>query len=167
MEKGFIKKSWQVPHDRQGHPYIMNDIQQAIHDTCRRFGVVTLYAFGSRGMEVYDLVQGCGALDSTCRSDVDIGVKLQPSSFLSTREKVRLAMELEDILDVDRVDLCLVEEAGPFVAANIIRGEKLYCEDTYLADEYELYILRRAGDFAFLERERQRIIFGEAQETGD
>jgi hypothetical protein len=33
-----------------------------------------------------------------------------------------------------------------FVAVNIIRGERLYVEDDYLADEYELYVLRRALD---------------------
>ena len=36
------------------------------------------------------------------------------------------------------------------------------CRDDYLDDEYELYILRRAGDLAPMERERLSLIFKEA-----
>jgi len=55
-------------------------------------------------------------------------------------------------------------EADPFLAANIIRGERLFSKDTYLADEYDLYILRRAGDLIPLERERIALIMGEENE---
>lgn len=59
------------------------------------------------------------------------------------------------------MDLIVLPEADPFLAANIIRGERLYCSDAYLADEYELYILRRAGDLIPLERERIALIMGD------
>ena len=52
-------------------------------------------------------------------------------------------------------------EADPFLAANIIRGERLYALDPDEADEYELYVLRRAGDLAELERERMALILHE------
>jgi hypothetical protein len=68
---------------------------------------------------------------------------------------------LEDFLGVSRVDLVSLPEADPFLAANIIRGERLCARDTYLADEYDLYILRRAGDLAPLERERMALILRE------
>ncbi len=71
-------------------------------------------------------------------------------------------MEMEDLFEVDRVDLVILTEADPFLAANIIRGERLFCEDDYIADEFELYILRRAGDLAPLEKERLNLIFGES-----
>ena len=54
----------------------------------------------------------------------------------------------------------VIQEADPFLAANIIRGERIYSRDEYQADEYDLYILRRAGDLAPLERERIAIIMG-------
>ena len=41
-----------------------------------------------------------------------------------------------------------------------MRGERLYARDAYWADEYELYVLRRAGDLAPLERERMAMILG-------
>ena len=72
-------------------------------------------------------------------------------------------MELEDLFSVKRVDLVIIPEADPFLAANIIRGERIFCQDDYRADEYDLYILRRAGDLAPLERERQSIIMKKSQ----
>ena len=52
----------------------------------------------------------------------------------------------------------MFNEADPFLAANIIRGERLFCADVLAADEYELYVLRRAGDLAPLERERLSLL---------
>ncbi len=95
-------------------------------------------------------------LSSNHSSDVDVGVK--PRKALSVREKVILAQQLEDFFGVSHVDVVTVPEADPFLAANIIRGERLYTEDTYLADEYDLYILRRAADLIPLEQERQQLI---------
>jgi hypothetical protein len=70
-------------------------------------------------------------------------------------------MALEDLFSINRVDLVVIPEVDPFLAANIIRGERIYCIDEYEADEYDLYILRRAGDLIPLERERIALIMGE------
>jgi hypothetical protein len=48
--------------------------------------------------------------------------------------------------------------ADPFLAAEIVRGERLYARDACEADEYDLYVLRRAGDLAPFERERMALI---------
>jgi hypothetical protein len=69
------------------------------------------------------------------------------------------------MLGVNRVDLVSLPDADPFLAANIIRGERLFANDSYLADEYDLYILRRAGDLIPLERERQSLILGEQDDS--
>ena len=60
------------------------------------------------------------------------------------------------------VDLVILSEADPFLAAEIIRGERLFALDEYEADEFDLYILRRAGALAPLERERMGLILGES-----
>jgi uncharacterized protein len=86
-------------------------------------------------------------------SDIDVGVLPRQGVKMGPREKVRLTMELEDLLRVKNVDLVVLPEADPFLAANIIRGERMYCED-----EYVLYVLRRAGDLIPLEEERIRLI---------
>jgi hypothetical protein len=70
------------------------------------------------------------------------------------RQKAEMAVELEDLLNAGRVDLITLGDADPFLSVNVIRGERLFCSDHYAADEYELYILRRAGDLADFERER-------------
>ena len=130
----------------------------ALEEICRGFDIQILYAFGSRASEVYDWLSLAGGTLLPGKSDVDIGAK--PAAPLPVRSKAELAVALEDLLGVGRVDLVIIPEADPFLAANVIRGQRLYCQDRFLADEYDLYILRRAGDLAFLERERQRLVFG-------
>jgi hypothetical protein len=89
-----------------------------------------------------------------------MGVKSSPKrKAMSVREKVEMAAEIEDLLGVGRVDLVILSEADPSLSANIVRGERIFCRDPYAADEYELYILRRAGDLAPLEKERLSLIF--------
>lgn len=90
--------------------------------------------------------------------DVDIGIKSLPAHQLTFRQKVELAMAVEALFTVPRVDVVSLEDADPFLAVNIIRGERLYAADSYVADEYELYILRRAGDLAPFERIRMNMI---------
>lgn len=80
---------------------------------------------------------------------------------LSINEKVNLSLALEEFFGCNRVDLVILDEADPFLAAEVIRGERLFARDEYEADEYDLYILRRAGDLAPLERERMALILGE------
>jgi len=91
---------------------------------------------------------------------VDVGVRPESGRLQQVMERVELAVALEDLLGCDRVDLVILPEADPFVAVEVIRGERLYAEDSYQADEYELYLLRRAGDLAPLERERMAMILG-------
>ena len=76
-------------------------------------------------------------------------------------EKVRLGIALEDLFGAGWVDVVCLPEADPFLAANVVRGERLYARDEYEADEYDLYVLRRAGDLAPLERERIALILRE------
>jgi hypothetical protein len=125
---------------------------------CERNGIESLHSFGSRAREIADWVEGKRpALE---RLSADIGALPKNGRRLSIREKSSIAIELEEIFEAGRVDLIVLPEADPFLAANVIRGERLYCRDTYAADEYELYALRRAADLAPLERERLSLIEG-------
>ena len=86
-----------------------------------RFGLDIIYVFGSNSKNVVALLERktCGTKISPL-SDVDIGVKPVSGKRLSVKEKVNLSMELEDIFSVNRVDLVVIPEADPFLAANII-----------------------------------------------
>lgn len=132
---------------------------QRIKQVCRKFQVKALYAFGSRSTEVFQFIQGDAPHIQPTESDLDIGALTHRA--LSVDEKVSLTLRLEELFNAPRVDLVILQEADAFLAANIIRGERLYAEDSYLADEYELFVLRRAGDLVELERARMAMILEE------
>lgn len=134
---------------------------EALAQLCDKFHVDILYIFGSRAGEVREWLAGRRSDLPPGPADVDAGVKVARRGQLSVRDKVCLALALEDLLGVMQVDLVCLADADPFLAANIIRGERLYARDAYEADEYDLYVLRRAGDLAPLERERMALILGE------
>jgi len=139
----------------------MNKQQAALDQICRKFDAAFLYSFGSRSAEVREWVEGQRDRLPAGPSDTDIGVQPLAGKKWSVREKVEFAGMLEELLAVSRVDLVCLSEADPFVAAAFIRGERLFAADPHEADEYELYILRRAGDLAPLERERMALVLGE------
>lgn len=128
----------------------------ALEQICKRFGVTTMYVFGSRAKEIFAGLHDKETPPPANHSDVDIGITAK--NPLPIKEKIALTIALEDYFGVGQVDLVIIPEADPFLAVNIIRGERLYADNDYLADEYDLYILRRAGDLIPLERERQQLI---------
>ena len=103
--------------------------------------VVAAYLFGS---------QADGTAHSS--SDVDVGVLF--SEEVSLDELIRVANRLNSAVP-PAVDLLDVKRARPFVALDIIRGDRFFCRDEIAADEFDLYVLRRAGDLEFFERERR------------
>jgi predicted nucleotidyltransferase len=123
-----------------------------------RFGLNEIYAFGSRAAEMASRVRGERGGAAGLESDVDIGVRPEAGRRFSVREKVELAIALEDLFHVPRVDLVMITEAAPFLALDIIRGDLLYCRNQDEQAEFELYVLRRAGDLAYYEREKRRLI---------
>lgn len=126
-----------------------------------RYGILALYGFGSRAAEIAGWGREQKVSPQCSDSDVDIGVQPAPDRHLNAQERVRLAIELEDLLRVNRVDLVVLTEADPFLAVDIIRGELLYCTDADAQAEYELYVLRRAADLAYYARDRWQQILTE------
>lgn len=104
--------------------------------------IIALYLFGSRARG-----------DATERSDADIAVLFREE--VSLREVLRLQDALERRLGMP-VDLLDASRASAFLALDAIRGERIYCGDPDRCDEFELYVMRRAGDLAPYERERRR-----------
>jgi predicted nucleotidyltransferase len=134
----------------------------ALQALANRYHLNAIYAFGSRCEEIRLQLAGKPFNRDFSGSDLDIGVQPAEKCRLSPKDKVTLAIELEDLFHVPRVDLVLLSEATPFLALDIIRGELIYCSDYDAQAEYELYVLRRAGDLAHFERKRRRhILYGE------
>ena len=111
-----------------------------------RDGILAAYLFGSRA-----------AGDDVRTSDVDVALLFE--SALPLADQVRLEAEIERALG-QAVDLVDLRRASPFLALDIIRGVRFVENDPVAADEYELYVLRRAGDLAPLERERRAMLLG-------
>jgi predicted nucleotidyltransferase len=149
------KKQWYFNLEMKNH-------HQSLKQICEQFGLLTLYAFGSQAKKIKNLVEGHKDALPLSSSDVDIGVRVLSVGKFSVTEKVNLALALEDLFGCKRVDLISLSEADPFLAAEVIRGERLFAHNEYEADEYELYVLRRAGDLAPLERERMVLVLGES-----
>jgi uncharacterized protein len=129
-------------------------------------GVQEVYVFGSRAQEMAARFRGLSSEEAPSEeapssgeeSDVDVGVRPRRGVRLGASQRVALALALEELLGVDRVDLVVLPEAGAFLALAVISGELLYCENPRDQAEYELYVLRRAGDLLPLERERRDAI---------
>ena len=49
----------------------------------------------------------------------------------------------------------MLPQAGPYLALAVVSGELLCCGDPIREAEYQLFVMRRAGDLAFFERERR------------
>lgn len=106
--------------------------------------IVALYLFGSRARG-----------EATERSDVDVGILFRQEAALRDVVLLKDALARRLGLAVDVVDAA---RASAFLALDVIRGERVYCSDPDRCDEFELYVMRRAGDLAPFERERRRLI---------
>lgn len=137
----------------------MNIRLQKIGQICKKHRIKALYVFGSRAAEMLRALDDDAYQFQHSPSDLDVGV-LAHFPF-SLDDKINVTLELESLFNVPRVDLLVLQEVDAFLAANIIRGERICAEDSYLADEYELFVLRRAGDLAELERQRMAAILRE------
>jgi len=137
------------------------EIKQKLADLCRRYQVADLYVFGSRAREIEARLSMQPAACQGSDADVDIGILPERMQAWTPAGKVDMAAELEDLFRVNRVDLVFLPEADPFLAADIIGGKLLYTGDPDRQAEYELYVLRRAGDLMPLKKERIRMILEE------
>lgn len=124
------------------------------------FGLAAVYVFGSRAGEIVALASGKTPSCAHPVSDVDIGVQPQRGSSLSAQQRVQLTLKLEETLGVTRVDLVILPEANTFLAADIVRGELLYCSNSVQEAELQLYYLRRAGDLAPFLQEKWHDLVG-------
>lgn len=134
------------------------NLSSALARIAERFDLRDIYVFGSRADEVAARVRRDHEITSSPDSDVDIAVEPRRGRRLDARSRVRLGIALEDLLEVARVDLIVLSEARPFLAFEVVKGELLYTSDPVAQAEHELYVLRRVGDLAHMERERVRMI---------
>ena len=133
----------------------MKSLQARLRDLCERFGVASLYVFGSRAGEAAARVKGDEtATTGLPASDIDFGVQPKQGAMATPRDRVGFSLGLEELFPAPRVDLVILPEAGPFLAVDAIRGELLYCDDEDRQAREELYYFRRAADLEPFQRAR-------------
>jgi predicted nucleotidyltransferase len=141
----------------------MNDLQTKLEEICKKHGVASLYAFGSRAEEISSVLRSANpAVDRRSSSDLDIAVQPASELLVSPRIRVALAQALEGLFGVSRVDLVILPEASAFLAADAVRGELLFADDLDRQAREELYYLRRAADLLPMQKQRlQALLDGE------
>jgi len=132
--------------------------KKKIETLADKFHLQLIYSFGSRAKEILNTVEGKKSLSTTSNSDLDIGIKSEKP--LSVQKKVEIAIFLEDLFDVPRVDIVEIPEAPVILALDIVQGELLYAQDENFEAEYQLYIMKKAADLMPYERLKQKIILG-------
>ena len=136
----------------------MNDLQPKLADLCHRYGVTSLYVFGSRASEIAARVSGEQVVPAHPQSDGDFAVQIAEESDLRGFARGGLLMDLEELFELPRADLVVLNDADPFIALEAVRGELLFFTDADVQAEEELFILRRAGDLEPFETERIRLM---------
>lgn len=138
-------------------------IAEALGVLCERYRLVAIYAFGSRAAEAAQLARGRAPDAPRPSSDLDIGVLPDRGVFLSVRDKVDIAIAIEDLFDVARVDLVALPDASAFLARDIVCGEVLCARDPRGEARYQLYALRRAADLLpYARRQLEEWLDGES-----
>ena len=134
-------------------------MENQVRHLAQKYGLQIIYAFGSRAKEALALMEGGITRLHPGPSDLDVGVK--PSRPLSVEEKVEIALFLEDLFHVPRVDVVVIPEAPVMLGLEIVKGEILYAEDSTFEAEYQLYIMKMAADLLPYERAKISMILGE------
>ena len=144
--KGTIPQA--EPHEAGGDRLSLREMERRVSAIAKQDPrILAVYLFGSR-------TKG----EAHAGSDVDLAVLFDEPQGLE--EVVDLEIRFERVLapDVKEVDLVDLGRANPFLAFDVIRGERIYCTDSYRCDLFDLYVMRRAGDLLPLEQERQRML---------
>ena len=134
---------------------------KTIREIAAHFEIADLYAFGSRAKEILAYCDAKPFSEPESASDVDIGVLPLKLQDWNPERRVKFCIVLEDLFRADRADLVILQEADPYLALDIIRGELLYTQNPDQQAEYELFVLRRAGDLLPFKKERNRMILEE------
>jgi uncharacterized protein len=138
----------------------MNKRKEKLAEICQSYKVAILYSFGSRGKEALRWLHEEVPSLVASSSDLDLGFKSVRGESLSLQEQIHLTQALEDLFGICRIDLLDLDKVNPYLAAEVVHGERLYTCDEYMADMYDLYVLRREGDLEYLENQKARLILG-------
>jgi predicted nucleotidyltransferase len=135
-----------------------------MRNIAEKYGIAAIYLFGSQSDNGAGYLQGDG-VNVEELSDLDMAVSFKdiPSDPMKTYGA--LYKELSEFFEPFNIDLVFMHEVDALFQFEIIKGIRIFAEDTSLADGLEEMILKRAEDLAFKKRIMDREIL-EAIEDG-
>ena len=136
----------------------LTDLADSFSAVCRSHGLIAVFAFGSRECEIEQRLRGVETAIEYPESDLDLGVLPSAGANFDVTQIVRFAVSIEDLFGVSRADVVDLRKAPPYLALDAIRGRQIYCDDDFEVANFELFVLRRAGDLAYHERQRRRML---------
>ena len=139
-------------------PRRLTNLADTFSSLCRSHGLIAVFAFGSRECEIEQRLRGVEPAIEYPESDLDLGVLPPQGAKLDVTQIVRFAISIEDLFRVPRADIVDLRKAPPYLALDAIRGHQVYCDDDFEVANFELFVLRRAGDLAYHERQRRRML---------
>lgn len=122
-----------------------------IEEICKKYGILALYAFGSKAKEVVELFSGSKAGGGDLLlSDVDIGVVFfqpprEPKQSVSLYKN--LYAELAELFKPYQLDLIFLQQAGIILQFQAINGYVLYSADEDKRLDYEEQVIKIYQDY--------------------
>ncbi len=130
----------------------MTNREKRLQEIAAKYYLEIIYAFGSRAREAFDFADG--KIDRLAPTSSDLDIAIKAGKHLTVQEKVQISLELEDLFDVSRVDLIVLDEIPTFLALEAVTGDLLYARDDTEEANYQLYVMRKAAELLPYERAR-------------
>lgn len=134
----------------------MTEREKLLEQIAGKYHLQMVYAFGSRSNEAFEFLKG--RLERLASADSDLDIAVKPRTSLNVQEKVEIALALEDLFGILRVDLIVLPEVPTLLAYEGVTGELLYAEDDTLEAEYQLYIMRKTAELLPYEKARIKFV---------
>ncbi len=119
-----------------------------LNSLAERYNIALIYLFGSRSDEGARYLEE-GAIPAGNGSDLDIAVLFRQSSSNPMDLYGSLFRAFSQIFEPFSVDLIFLHEVDTLFRFEVIRGTRVYANETEQADFFEEDIMRRAEDLLF------------------
>jgi len=143
---------------------MMTNAFNKIHTVARDYNLSLIYLFGSQAIPGNQYLKGIEVIPDGL-SDLDIAVTFRTLPTMAMETYGHLYRIMGKIFDPFDIDLLFLHEVDILLQYEIIKGERIYEADEFLADQFEENIMKLAGDLMFKKRIMDREIM-EAIEDG-
>ena len=121
---------------------VIQGIAGRLVDACRELPIALLYLHGS-----------CADGSPSVLSDVDVAVLLKSDVGRDPRQVLDVMGALEQAARVPKLDVVILNSAGPIIADRVVRkGKLLYSEGERTRILFEEAAIKRAFDFAYFSK---------------